>query len=376
MGRIEEAKNEFEEALRRNPDDSAALSGLARLVTDGHYRFSDEQVRRIEKLVATPDLPLEDQFRYHQALAWVYDKAGDYEKAFMHCRLFKGMRRELDSKRSQGFDPDEHRQLIDRNIAAYRPAWFERVKSFGSDSDRPIFVIGMMRSGTTLAEQILASHPRVFGAGELPDMERLFSALPVRMGLAQDPLDCLGMLDASLVRSLADEYLLKLRQLDSKAMPRRGQDAVQFHAPGICRHALSSVRFIHCRRNAVDTCVSAYFQNFKVPHPYTLDLRHLGLYYREYERIMEHWARVLPVPVFDLHYEELTADQEATSRRLLDYCGLEWDDRCLRFNETQRVVRTASTLQVRQSMYRTSVGKWKRYEAYIQPLLEGLGRED
>src|SRR5262249_47533160 len=131
---------------------------------------------------------------------------------------------------------------------------------------------------------------------------------------------------------------------------------------------------VHCRRHPVDTCVSCFFQNFAEPHPFALDLAHLGHYYREYERLMAHWARVLPLPVFELGYEGLTADQEAVSRRVVEFCGLKWDEHCLRFNETQRPVRTASALQVRRPIYRTSVGRWKRYEKHLGPLLAALGR--
>jgi hypothetical protein len=120
--------------------------------------------------------------------------------------------------------------------------------------------------------------------------------------------------------------------------------------------------------------LSAYFQFFSPSHPYTYDLHHLGHYYREYARLMAHWARVLPIPIFELKYEELTADPEGTTRRFIAFCGLEWDERCLRFHETERVVRTVSATQVRQGIYRSSVGKWKRYEKHLQPLLEALGR--
>ena len=131
-------------------------------------------------------------------------------------------------------------------------------------------------------------------------------------------------------------------------------------------------RIIHCVRDPVDTCVSCYFQNFAGPLPFVRDLAHLGAYYREYERLMAHWKAVLPVSLFELSYEELTANQEETSRRLVEFCGLEWDDRCLRFHETERVIWTASLLQVRRPMYRHSVGRWRRYESHLQPLLESL----
>ena len=137
---------------------------------------------------------------------------------------------------------------------------------------------------------------------------------------------------------------------------------------------LPRARVVHCRRDALDTCLSCYLQDFANPLPFGPDLGHLGHHYREYERLMAHWARVLPLPLFELDYEELTADQEAVSRRLVEFCGLDWDERCLRFHETERTVLTSSALQVRQPMYRNSVGRWKRFEKHLGPLIEALGR--
>jgi hypothetical protein len=134
-------------------------------------------------------------------------------------------------------------------------------------------------------------------------------------------------------------------------------------------------RIIHCRRNAVDTCLSCVFLDFGARHPFALDLRHLGHYYRAYERLMSHWSSVLPAPIFDLDYEDLTQDLERTTRKMIEFCGLDWDDRCLRFFDNERIVRTPSALEVRQPVYRTSVGRWKRYEAQLQPLLSVLQGE-
>jgi hypothetical protein len=145
---------------------------------------------------------------------------------------------------------------------------------------------------------------------------------------------------------------------------------------GVIATLFPMTRIVHCRRDPIDTCLSCYFQNFADPFPFKQDLGDLGVYYRQYQRLMDHWAQVLPLKIFDLSYEELIAAQEAVSRRLVAFCGLEWDERCLRFNETERPVRTASALQVRKPMYGNAVGRWKRYEPYLQPLLEALGGVD
>jgi tetratricopeptide (TPR) repeat protein len=374
QGKSEEAVAELEETLRRDPNDAFAFSILGRFVSRGQYRFREEQVRHIEQLTQRPEQHPVDAFRLHQALASHHDREGAIDAAFHHCRRSKEQRGEWDRQRSVAFDPARHRQLIDRTIAVCTPAWFEQVRSFGSESELPIFIVGMMRSGTTLAEQILASHPTVHGSGELRAMYDLAATLPRRLGTDDSYPECLARLDATAARDMAQEYLQTLRVLGGPAQRVVDKMPFNFLRLGIIAALFPRARIIHCVRDPADTCLSCYFQYFSPSYPFTYDLRHLGQYYREYERLMEHWKQVLPVPMFELQYEELIQDAEGTTRRLVAFCGLEWDERCLRFHETQRVVRTASALQVRQGMYRSSVGRWKRYQAHLQPLLEVLGR--
>jgi hypothetical protein len=254
------------------------------------------------------------------------------------------------------------------------------VRGFGLDSERPVFVVGMLRTGTTLVEQILASHPAVHGAGEVPHLGAMVNNMSERLGGSEKYPECIKSLSAAAVRVLAGEYE---QALDQSIRGRQTAEVLRvvdkmpsnYLNLGLIATLFPKARIIHCRRDPVDTCLSCYFQNFQEPIAYTLDLRHLGQYYREYERLMAHWRAVLPVGVFDLAYEELTADLEGVSRCLLDFCGLPWDDRCLRFNESRRIVRTSSALQVRQPVYRSSVGKWKRYEAQLGPLIAALKGE-
>jgi tetratricopeptide (TPR) repeat protein len=373
QGRVEEARDEFREALRLDPYNARALASLTGLAVAGHYQLADDELARIRALAARTDLPLDDLGRLHFALARLDDKAGDYDAAFEHYRQGNELRKEYVRHRGAAFDPEAQRRNTGALIDAFTPAYFERVRSFGVDSELPVFVVGMMRSGTSLAEQILASHPRVHGAGELRDIDLLVNGLPRRPGTTEDYPACLARLDATTARALADDHLRRLRQLGGEAARVVDKAPFNFLHLGVIATLFPRARIIHCRRDPVDTCLSCYFQNFGEPLAFSLDLRHLGLYYREYERLMDHWARVLPVPVFELRYEELTADQEAVSRRLVEFCGLDWDERCLRFHDTRRPVRTASTLQVRRPMYRSAVGRWKRYEAHLGPLLEALG---
>jgi tetratricopeptide (TPR) repeat protein len=373
QGHPREALAEFKEALRLEPNDSMALLALSALSLAGHYDFADDELGRLEALAARPDLPGDERSRVHFALARARDRAGAYDEAFAHYRRGNELRKAAAALAGFTYDPAAHRELVDQLAAAFTPEWIEQARTFGSDSALPVFVVGMMRSGTTLAEQILASHPRVFGAGELSDIGRLVGALPELVPGGRPYPECVANLDSLTARRLAESHLRRLRERGGAAERVIDKQPFNFQHLGLIATLFPRARVIHCRRDPIDTCVSCFVQYFGKPHPFALDLTHLGHYYREYERVMAHWRRVLPVPMFELHYEELTADQEAVSRRLVEFCGLGWDERCLRFHETERPVRTASTLQVRRPMYRSSVGRWKRYEAHLGPLLEALG---
>lgn len=372
QGKLAEAVAEFQEVVRTDPANGMALFSLSRLAAAGHCQFSAEQVRGAEELLARPATSREDLCRLHFALAWAYDKPGTYEQAFAHCRRANDLRKELDRHRTPPFDAAALHEFIDRLIATYTPAYFVGVRSFGLDSELPIFVIGMPRSGTTLAEQILASHPDVHGAGELTDLGQLVERLPKRLGVSEPYPDCAMGLDATHARDLGETYLANLRRLGGGAARVVDKMPFNFLHLGMIATLFPRARIIHCRRDPADTCLSCYFQNFGGGHAFALELTSLGQYYRQYDRLMLHWAQVLPMPIFELRYEELTSDQHVVSRRLIEFCGLPWDERCLRFNETERPVRTASVLEVRKPMYRSSVGRWKRYETQLQPLLAAL----
>jgi tetratricopeptide (TPR) repeat protein len=374
QGRLDEALAEFLEVRRREPDNAMAIASLSGLAVSGHHQLSEMELRRIEALAARSDLPPDDLCRLHFALSRLYDKAGAWDEAFAHCQRGNELRKEIVQRRGLAFDPTEHGRLVDRLIATFTPAYFARVASFGVESDLPVFIVGMMRSGTTLAEQILASHPRVHGAGELQDIPALVGGLHARSGAGREYPESMTDLNPATARALAEAQLGRLRQRGGPAERVVDKMPLNFLNLGVIATLFPRATIVHCRRDPVDTCASCYFQNFADPLPFKCDLSHLGLYYREYERLMAHWANVLPMRMFELRYEELTADPETVSRQLVAACGLAWDDRCLEFNVTERPVRTASMLQVRKPMYRSSVGRWHRYEKHLQPLREALGR--
>ena len=239
-------------------------------------------------------------------------------------------------------------------------------------SDRPVFIVGMVRSGTTLVEQILSSHPDVYGAGELPDITEITRALPGFLGTGDRYPECLPKLTPEAADVMARRYLDRLTQIAPKA--RRVTDKLpgNFMYLGLIEFLFPGARIIHCMRDPVDTCLSAYFQDFSNNHPYAYDLSNLGAFYRGYLKLMAHWRKVIHLPLLEIKYEDLISDQERVTRSLVEFCGLEWDNRCLQFHETKRFVGTASHDQVNRPLYRESIQRWKNYERHLEPLLAAL----
>jgi len=238
-------------------------------------------------------------------------------------------------------------------------------------SERPLFITGMPRSGTTLVEQILSSHPDVHGAGELADIGEMAESLPARLGTQLQFPQCLSHVTTAHLDQLATGYLDTLERLSPDA--RRVTDKMLgFIYLGLIELVLPGARIIHCVRDPMDTCLSGYFQDFSRSHPYSYDLHNLGVYYRSYQKIMHNWKNVLSLPIMEVQYEDMVTNQEVTSRKVIDFCGLEWDERCLDFHKNERFVGTASYNQVRRPMYKTSLGRWKKYEQFLEPLKKAL----
>jgi tetratricopeptide (TPR) repeat protein len=368
QGRFAQARNHFLQALAIQPDCAAAYYSLAR---DSNHPFTAEEIDRIKALLRQEFLPLRDRINLHFALARVYDRARDFAEAFAHCDQGNARKKELLQLQGTAFQAEAHARFIDRLIAFFQPGYFRQVQSFGSDSELPVFIIGMPRSGTSLVEQILASHPAVFGAGEIRNLKQFVTELPAELATPADYPECLARLDREGAARLAGQYLAGLRRLGGEKPRVTDKVPMNFHNLGLIATLFPRARIIHCRRDPRDVCWSCYFQNFREV-PFACDLKELGAYYRQYERLMAHWRAVLPVAVFEVCYEDLVADPERLSRELIAFCGLPWHEGCIQFYETRRVVRTASNMQVRQPVYRKAVGQWKNYEAHLGPLLEAL----
>jgi tetratricopeptide (TPR) repeat protein len=367
LGRCDDAVRHFREALRLHPDCTLAWCNLA-----NHGLLpAPAPLDRFRTLLSNAGLSPVDASFLHFALANLLDQADACDEAFAHYRQANALRHRLFQEAGTAFDREAHGRHIKQLLTVCNGDFFARIKGFGLDSEVPVFIVGMPRSGTTLVEQLLAGHPQVFAAGELKEIGRLVSGLPARMGSAAGYPECLAGLDLATSRALAEDHLRRLAQrggLASRIIDKMPDNYLHL---GLIAALFPRARVIHCRRDPLDTCLSCYCQNF-VGLNYSWDLEDLGFYYREYELLMAHWRAFLPLPLLEVGYEDLVAEPESVSRRLTTFCGLEWNERCLDFSASLRPVRTASKLQVRRPIYAHSVGRWRRYAAHLEPLRRAL----
>ena len=369
MGEREAAADCYRSALKLRPDLVTAHLGL---ITADAGAPCAEQLATLRGLERR-DMPINERVDLHFALAQAGARCGRHDEAFGEYVVANELRNELTGGR---FDIETSARETAARIEVFDRAYFERRAGWGARSDRPVFIVGMPRSGTTLFESIVGSHPACHMAGELPLIEE------IRLGfegtgserVASEALPALWRsLDAEVIAEAARRYLGTIDALAPDAARVVDKMPHNFVNLWLIALMLPDTRIIHCRRHPLDTCVSIFTQVFRKKHAYKNDLRTLGLYYRQYQTLMDHWSRALPLPLLEVRYEDLIADQEGVSRRVLEFCGLDWDPACLDFHERQRTVLTASSLQVSQRLYDTSVGRWKRYEKHLGPLIEVLG---
>jgi tetratricopeptide (TPR) repeat protein len=358
-GQFAEAEELFRRAIEVDPDFSF---GYASIATHRKMTAEDTEWLAGARALLAKQLPLGHEVSLHYALGKYFDDVGRYDEAFGHYRQAN----ELTKRVGSSYDGARLTQRVDAIIANLDAAFLKRCGAVGSATEVPVFIIGMPRSGTSLTEQILASHPDVFGAGEVTFWDAAFLAYQ-NAGLAGDAAHSPAR--ANLISSMAGDYLERLTTASGMALRVVDKMPANFLYAGLIHAAFPRARIIHMKRHPIDTCLSIYFQNFFNMDPYANDLDNLGHYYREYVRITDHWRAVLPATaLLEVSYEALIEDQEGCTRRMLDFVGLPWDPKCLDFHQTDRVVITASKWQVRQKIHAASAGRWHHYEKHVEPL--------
>jgi tetratricopeptide (TPR) repeat protein len=393
-GRLREAKAAFQKALKVDPRNAEALLGHAQIARrEGHFTEADSFINRALKVepklpgawaamisirrmtiadsnwlkeaeeIASSGISVWQEAELRFAIGKYCDDVEDFERAFENYRRAN----ELLKTVAQEYDRQAQSSFADDLIRGHSREALARAADRGSASLKPVFVLGMPRSGTSLIEHIIASHPSAKGAGELQFW--------MDAGRANDTALRQGVLGETVRKKLAEDFLRVLALHGSDAL--RVVDKSNFNCDyiGLLHSVFPKARIIYLRRDPIDTCLSCYFQNFSTTMRFTMDLSDLAHYYRQHERLMKHWTTALPArTLLEVPYEALVADQVGWTHRILDFLELDWDDRCLSFDKTERAVNTASAWQVRQKIYDRSVGRWRHYQRFIGPL-KGLSAQ-
>jgi len=353
-GDFVQAESLLKRAISLDPASAVAWAGLVRIrkMSPGDSGWLAEALS-----IAKSPLPPREEAYLRYAIGKYFDDVEDYDQAFAEVRRANELARSYTPTHSR----EELTAYIDTVIGLFDAAWRDLVTPYAHPSPRPVFIVGTPRSGTTLAEQIMASHPEVFGAGELTYWK---TASTTYLASAAGGADC-----APLIGQLTGDYLRMLRELSPDARRVVDKMPANFLFLGLIHCALPNARIIHMQRHPIDTCLSIYFQNFETTHFYANDLDDLAHYYRQYQRLMMHWRAVLPdAAILDVPYEALVKDPDAWSRRMIDFIGLPWDPRCRDSHLTDRPVLTSSRWQVRQKINDSAVGRWRHYEKHLESL--------
>jgi tetratricopeptide (TPR) repeat protein len=381
LGDLEGSNKSFERALSLSPLDPVVLRVFG---VEHRYTYGDQYFNSVSRALALiGGMPKARQVELHYAAAKAYEDVGDLDTAFEHYREGGKKQTELLPYRDTAAAG-----LLKTLRLGMRLSTYSAIKDKREPSDKPVFVLGMPRSGTTLIEQIISSHPSAYGAGELKILHRILNGISVNGTVIQTPVDpgviptfvpgvdlnCakLGFLERGERYIEAIDAIAKLAGRGDVTRVVDKMPGNYFWA-GLIPFVLPNSKIVHTRRHPADTCLSNYRIFFPDGMPWSYDLRNLGKCYRAYHEHMQHWeANLPPGMMLSVRYEEVVSNLESMARRVIEHVGLPWDDRCLRFHETERAVKTASLGQVRKQIYTSSVGKWKKYESYLKPLLDEI----
>jgi len=367
-GHSDEAARILETLVKDYPEETAAYANLA---ASRKFTADDALIEPLQRLAdGTPDseqaaIPL------CFALGKILDDCRDWDRAWKYYERGNRLR-----NAEYHYQPAEQETKHDELMSMFSREFIEEHHYLGVADALPVIIVGMPRSGTTLTEQIISSHPQVIGAGEVDFWVHANEAVQYALKTRESYPDCMQLMADVHAREIAERYITLLRKIAGPDVsPARITDKMphNFVQLGLIALLFPNAPIINCKRNAMDNCLSIFFQNFAGEHPYAYDLIQLGHQHREYERLMSHWHQVFPGRILDINYEDTIADPEYWSRKLIEHVGLEWNDACLAPHKLERTVKTASQWQVRQPIYKTSVQRWKNYETHLGPLKDALG---
>lgn len=366
IGRFAEARVVVEQAVQLVPQNALHFLNLTDV---RQFSVGDPYLASMEEFAENISLlPVKQQIELHFALAKAYEDVGRCDYFFQQLLAGNALKRQ-----QIPYDETATLAVFERIMEVFTPTLMRTLQNAGEPSSVPLFIVGMPRSGTTLIEQIMASHPQMFGAGELPDLHNAAAGIrPTGEQIFSFP-DAMLTVSGAQLGLLGTRYVSEITRLAPTASHVINKMPSNFLYAGLIHLALPNARIIHCVRDPIDTCLSCFSKLFAAGQYHTYDLAELGRYYRRYQALMEHWRRVLPSGrILDVRYEDVVADLEGQARRIMAHCGLHWDERCLSFHKSARPVRTASAVQVRQPIYKSAIGRWRAYAEFLAPLLTEL----
>lgn len=362
-GMHEKANALFRKAISIDPEFANAYYNLS---NSEKFKVKPGFLDNIENLLKNNKLPENDAITCHFALGKIYDDLSLYPMAFEHYRSGNQLKNTL-------FNINAYSRYVDSIIQVFDTPRLKKTSSSLASIGELIFIIGMPRSGTTLVEQIISSHSKVTGGGELGLIGEIIDNIDSHINVDLPYPHCFETIEQHDLAKLADLALIELEKIQPGYLVLTDKTPINFLHVGLIHLLFPNAKVIHCQRDPVDNCLSCYFQNFNRQHHYSNDMKSLGEFYRLQEKLMNHWKSLLPEQIFTIQYETLVKHQEEQTRNLIQFCELEWEDNCMSFNKNQRTVTTASNWQVKQGMYSTSIQRWKNYEPYIHELLVSLG---
>ena len=361
-GLVEKAIHHFRQAIQFKPDYGEAYQGLTESML---CKNESALLKKIEKQLRLNKTPSSQKVFLHFSAAKICADSENYDLAFSHYK-------QANKLKGASFDIERDKEETQAKVKYFNENWVTANKEFGLYDHAPIFIVGMPRSGSTLTEQILATHTSVFSVGEINDIESIAKTLKEKTkNKLADPF-FLSETSAMDLLGLGLSYLKKFKFRSENKEYFIDKNPLNFKHIGLILLMFPNAKIIHTNRNPLDTCLSCYFQNFTSDQDYSFNLANLAAFYNNYQLLMDHWKKQFPDKIFELSYEQLVSQQEKVTKELLNFCELPWESQCLDFHKTERQIKTVSKFQVRQPIHKKAVQKWKHYETHIQQLIKDL----